>query len=142
MRCKYPSSHNYNCIACLVSHSSLSFICKYYLIFMAISSLTHDCLIYEHTGIFQLSFWLLDSSLMSLTSENTLYGFNPLKFAELHNDSAYEQCRQISSASWKKWVLYVCQVHCFIIRSGLLINFVQTVYNPNWILLSAHCRSY
>ena len=50
----------------------LYFICKYYLIFMAISSLTHDCLIYEHTGIFQLSFWLLDSSLMSLTSENTL----------------------------------------------------------------------
>jgi len=72
LRCKYPCSHDCNCTPCLVPHTSLSFICQYYLIFIAISSLTHDCFIYEHIGIFQLSFCLLNSSLTPLISENTL----------------------------------------------------------------------
>lgn len=125
---KYPSNHGFSCIPCLVSLISLSLICKYYLIFIVISSLTHDCLISKHMGLFQLSFSLLNSSLMSLLSENTLCMISIrwnllscLMTQTMGNVDKYFLC------PWKKWVFHICQVNCFIIRSGLLINFVQTI---------------
>lgn len=108
---------------------SLSFISKYYLIFIAISYLTHDCLISKHMGFFQLSFSLMNSSVMSLLSENTICMISVLwnllsclVTQNMGNVDKYLLC------PWKEHVFYICWVYCFIIRSNLLTNFVQTVY--------------